>query len=174
MEQENSKQFTIIDALDINTVVYLVNENKENQMPKFTIQRLEYEEVIKGNVRQKTFFVDGPITENRDIVIISFQKNKVVVNNGVLEPNQIRIYRKSKDMKYTPVYKEVSVEHEDIEYTHDLKRSISIIDPVTGDELKPEIYLDEKTNKLKGKYNLNPLKSYFAFEIPSNYKSNSK
>ena len=163
MEQENSKQFTIIDALDINTVVYLVNENKENQMPKFTIQRLEYEEVIKGNVRQKTFFVDGPITEN-----------KVVVNNGVLEPNQIRIYRKSKDMKYTPVYKEVSVEHEDIEYTHDLKRSISIIDPVTGDELKPEIYLDEKTNKLKGKYNLNPLKSYFAFEIPSNYKSSSK
>lgn len=169
MEQENVKQFSITEGLDKNTVVYQVNENTE-QTPRFTIQRLEYEEEQKGNLKKKTFFVEGPIEKNRDIVIITFEPNKVVVNNAILESNQIKIFKDSKNMKYTPVYKEVSVEHEDVEYTHDLKRSISILDPITGDEIKPEIYLDAETNAPKGRYNLNPLKAYFAFEIPNNYK----
>lgn len=168
MSEDKGKQFSIIDNIDINTVVYLVNEN-ENGTPKFTIQKLDYEEEIKGKVKEKTFFVDEPVDDNQNIVVLSFEKDKVVMNNGKLEPDKIKIFKKSTDMKYTPVCEEVSVEYKDIEFTHDLKRSVSIIDPITGDELKPEIYLDEKTNTLKGKYNLNPFKQYFAFEIPDDY-----
>jgi len=170
MAEENGKQFSIVDALDINTVVYLVNEN-ENETPKFTIQKLDYEEEIKGKIKEKTFFVEGPIKDKQNIVVLSFEKDKVVMNNGTLEPDKIKISKKTTDFKYTPVCKEVSIEYKDIEFTHDLKRSVSIIDPITGDELKPEIYLDEESNTLKGKYNLNPFKQYFAFEIPNDYSN---
>lgn len=168
MAEENGKQFSIVDNIDVNTVVYLVNEN-ESGTPKFTIQKLNYEEEIKGKIKEKTFFVDGPIKDEQNIVLLSFEKDKVVMNNGTIEPNQIKVFKKSTDMKYTPICDEVSVEYKEIEFTHDLKRSVSIIDPITGDELKPEIYLDETSNTLKGKYNLNPFKQYFAFEIPDNY-----
>lgn len=166
-ENSNIKQFKIIDALDISTVVYLVNENIINKVPKFTIQRLDYDEKIKGNARHRTFFVEAPTKKNKDIVILSFERNKVVVNNGILEPEQIKIFKKSKNMKYTPVYKETDCEEKIFEYTSDFKRSVCIIDPVTGDEIKPEIFIDEKTNMPKGKYTLNPFKSYFLFEIPN-------
>ena len=44
-------------------------------------------------------------------------------------------------------------------------RPISIIDPETTEEIKPKVYLDKNTNELKGKCELKPYKSYFAFEI---------
>ena len=44
-------------------------------------------------------------------------------------------------------------------------RSISIIDPVTAEEVKPTLYFDNDTNEVKGKIMLEPQKPYFAFEI---------
>ena len=46
-----------------------------------------------------------------------------------------------------------------------MKRPISIIDPETGEEIKPILYFDEETNEVKGKCKLKPFKNYFAFEI---------
>ena len=40
-----------------------------------------------------------------------------------------------------------------------------IIDPETGEEIKPILYYDSTTNQVKGKCKLKPNKSYLAFEI---------
>ena len=62
-------------------------------------------------------------------------------------------------------YLKEEMEYKDFDYTPNLKRSISIIDPETAEEVKPTLYFDEKTNEVKGKCKLKPYKSYFAFEI---------
>ena len=57
------------------------------------------------------------------------------------------------------------IEYKDFQYTPNLKRPVTIIDPETTEEIKPVLYFDEKANDVKGKCKLKPYKSYFAFEI---------
>ena len=56
-------------------------------------------------------------------------------------------------------------EYKEFQYTPNLKRPISIIDPETTEEIKPVLYRDKETNEIKGKCKLKPYKSYFSFEI---------
>ena len=63
------------------------------------------------------------------------------------------------------MYSDKTTEFKDFTYTPNFKRSISIIDPETTEEIKPILYFDEDTNEVKGKCKLKPYKSYFAFEI---------
>lgn len=67
--------------------------------------------------------------------------------------------------KFNTIYSEQEQEYKDINYTPNLKRPISIIDPETAEEIKPTLYFDEYTNEVKGKCRLKPYKSYFVFEI---------
>ena len=50
-------------------------------------------------------------------------------------------------------------------------RPISVIDPVTTEEIKPTLFFDNETNEVKGKIELQPNKPYFAFEIRDDKKS---
>jgi len=51
-----------------------------------------------------------------------------------------------------------------------MKRPISIIDPVTTEEIKPVLYFDEETSEVRGKCKLKPYKKYFAFEVKDGKK----
>ena len=63
------------------------------------------------------------------------------------------------------LFRSKPTEYKEFNYTPNLKRAISIIDPETAEEIKPTLYFDEETNEVKGKCELKPYKSYFAFEI---------
>ena len=89
----------------------------------------------------------------------------MVINSGLLIGNQVKITKKPTLFKYETIYSEEETEYKDFEYTPNLKRPISIIDPETTEEITPVLYFDEKTNEVKGKCKLKPYKSYFAFEI---------
>ena len=99
------------------------------------------------------------------MVILSFGKDKVVVNMGLLYGDKVRITKRPIPVKFDTLYSEEETEYKDFPYTPNLKRPISIIDPETTEEVKPVLYFDEKTNEIKGKCKLKPYKSYFAFEI---------
>lgn len=163
------KHFSITDPQNVNTVIYQINktpkeELKENS-PKFTVERLEFTEELIGEKKKKTFYVNEPKPEGNELVILSFAKEKVVVNVGLLEENSVTISKKPIPMKFNNIYNEKETEYKDVEYTPNLKRPISIIDPETAEEVKPILYFDEKTNEVKGKCKLKPFKNYFAFEI---------
>ena len=66
---------------------------------------------------------------------------------------------------FNTIHTDENVAYKEFDYTPNLKRSISIIDPETTEEIKPTLYFDENTNEVKGKCKLKPFKSYFAFEI---------
>ena len=99
------------------------------------------------------------------MVILSFGKDRVVVNTAVMDGNKVSISKKPMPLKCDSIYSEKATEIKDFRYTPNLKRPICVIDPETTEEIKPVLYFDEKTNEVKGKCKLKPNKSYFAFEI---------
>lgn len=163
------KHFSITDPPEVNTVIYQVNKTPKEEMeehsPKFTVERLDFTEELIGEKKKKTFYVNEPKPEGNELVILSFAKEKVVVNVGLLEDNTVTISKKPIPMKFNNIYNEEETEYKNVEYTPNLKRPISIIDPETAEEVKPVLYFDEETNEVKGKCKLKPHKNYFAFEI---------
>ena len=162
------KHFSITDPQGVNTVINQVKKTEKElakTAPKYTVERLDYTEELIGEKKKKTFYVDEPKPEGNELVILSFAKEKVVVNVGLLEDNAVTISKKPIPMKFDNIYNEKEVEYKEVEYTPNLKRPISIIDPETTEEVKPVLYFDEETKEVKGKCKLKPFKNYFAFEI---------
>ena len=166
MESIQGKHFSITDPEGVNTVIYRINKTAKEYLkeyPKYTVERLVSSEEIKGNLKKKTFFIDEPDYEEQ-LLFLSFGKEKVVVNTGILDDDKIKISKKPVPLKFDTLYSENEV-YKEFQYTPNLKRPISIIDPETTEEVKPILYMDEETNEVKGKCKLKPYKSYFAFEI---------
>ena len=172
MEIVQGKNFSITDPQGVSTVIYKINETEKEYLkesPKYTIERLDYTEELRGDVKKKTFFVDEPKQEE-DLVILSFGKDRVVVNMGVLEDNKVTISKKPTAIKFDTLYSDKEFEFKEFKYTPNLKRPITIIDPETTEEVKPVLYFDKDTNEVKGKCKLKPYKSYFSFEIRDDKK----
>lgn len=168
METWQGKHFSITDPKDVSTVIYQINKTEKeflNDSPKYTVQRLDYTEELRGELKQKTFFVDNPSDDYDQLVILSFGKEKVVVNMALLEGTKITISKKPMPLKFDTIYSENESVYREFKYTPNLERPISIIDPETTEEVKPVVYLDEETNEIKGKCKLKANKPYFAFEI---------
>ena len=162
------KHFSITDPQGVNTVIYQVNKTEKELAktgPKYTIERLAFMEELYGEKKKKTFYVNEPDPEGSHLVILSFGQEKVVVNTGILEEERVKISKKPMPIKFQTIYSEKETEYKEVEYTPNLKRPISIIDPETTEEVKPVLYFDEETKEVKGKCKLKPYKNYFAFEI---------
>ena len=168
MDNIQGKHFSITDPKNVNTVIYQINKTEkefEANSPKFTIERLKTRKELVGENTRRTFYIDEPREEGNQLVILSFAKDKVVVNSGILDRDTVKISRKPFPVKFDTLYSEKETEYKDVRYTPNLQRPITIIDPETTEEVKPVLYLDKETNEVKGKCKLKPYKSYFAFEI---------
>ena len=169
MESFEGRHFSITDPQNVNTIVYKLDETEKEfakmNSPKFTIERLDYTEEYVGEKKRKTFYVDEPSPNGNSLIILSFGQDKVVVNVGLLDDDKVSIIKKPMPIKFQTLYNEEEFEYKEVEYTPNLKRPISIIDPETTEEVKPVLYFDEHTNEVKGKCKLKPFKNYFAFEI---------
>ena len=168
MESWKGKHFSITDPKGVKTVIYQVNKTEKEflkEYPKYTVERLDNTEEIRGDFNKKTFYVENPSRDGNRLVILSFGEDKVVINTGILINDEVKITKKPTPFKFTTLYSEDGNEYKEFNYTPNLKRPISIIDPETTEEVKPILYFDEKTNEVKGKCKLKPYKSYFAFEI---------
>ena len=168
MQMWQGKHFSITDPKDVKTVIYQINVTEKEFLkdsPKYTVERLDFTEELRGDLTRKTFYVDNPSDDEDQLLILSFGKDRVVVNTAVLSGDRILITKKPVPLKFDSLYSEEEMELKDFKYTPNLKRPICVIDPETTEEIKPRLYFDEKTNEVKGKCKLKPYKSYFAFEI---------
>lgn len=170
MDMLKGKHFSITDPKGVNTVIYQINKTEKEyikEYPKYTVERLDYTEEIRGETKRKTFYVDEPQANGNQLVILSFGNENVIINTGILIGEEVRISKKPTPFKFNAIYSNEEKEIKEINYTPNLKRDICVIDPETTEELKPRLYFDEKENKVKGKCKLKPNKSYFAFEVRS-------
>ncbi|MCI9063606.1 MAG: hypothetical protein HFJ17_03280 [Clostridia bacterium] len=168
METWQGKHFSITDPKGVNTVIYEVYETKKeylSEYPKYTVERLESSEELRGDLTKRTFYVEDPQEDGNQLVILSFAKDKVVVNTGLLLGDSVKITKTPMPFKFNTMYSEKETVYKEFQYTPNLKRAITIIDPETTEEIKPRLYFDEEANEVKGKCKLKPYKSYFSFEI---------
>ena len=143
MDEMQGKHFSITDPKGVNTVIYQINETEKEYLknsPPFTIERLAHTEELRGELNKKTFYVDRPQKEGNELVILSFAQDKVVINSGLLLENEVRISKKPAPFKFNAIYSEKEIEYKDFNYTPNLKRAITIIDPETTEEVKPVLY----------------------------------
>ena len=168
MDMLQGKHFSITDPKGVNTVIYQIYKTEKEFLkdyPKYTVERLDFIEEIRGEAKRKTFYVDDPQPKGNALIILSFGKERVVINSGMLIDDQVIISKKPTAFKFNTLYSEEEQEFKEFNYTPNMKRDICVIDPETTEELKPRLYFDEKENKVKGKCKLKPYKSYFAFEV---------
>ena len=168
METIHGKHFSITDPEGIRTVIYQVNETKKeylDEYPRYTVERLDYSEELVGNLTRKTFYVEEPQENGNQLVILSFGADRVVINTGLLLGNEVKITKRPEPFQFNTLYSEQEMVYKNFQYTPNLQRPITIIDPETTEEVKPMLYFDERTNEVRGKCKLKPYKSYFAFEI---------
>ena len=168
MDMLQGKHFSITDPKGVSTVIYQIYKTKKEflkEYPKYTVERLECSEEIRGESRRKTFYVDDPQPQGNQLAILSFAGDKVIINSGVLIDDEVRIGKSPSAFKFNTLYSEEEQEFKEFNYTPNMKRDICVIDPETTEEIKPRLYFDEKENKVKGKCKLKPNKSYFAFEV---------
>ena len=170
MKNVQGRHFSITDPKDVSTVIYEVVETDKKQLedintPKFTVERLVRRSEIRGENFKRTYYVDNPKTDGNSLVFLSFGKEKVVVNTGMLINDEVKITKKPMPIKFDAIKTEESSIYREFSYTPNLKRPITIIDTETVEEVKPILYFDQETNEVKGKCKMKPYKSYFAFEI---------
>ena len=58
MNNIQGKHFSITDPKGVNTVIYQVYKTKKEflkEYPKYTVERLEHSEEIRGDLNRKTF-----------------------------------------------------------------------------------------------------------------------
>ena len=127
MESLQGKHFSITDPKDVNTVIYQVNKtNKKEVMegaPKFTVERLEFAEELRDDASRKTFFVDNPKEEGNQLIMLSFGKNKVVINMGILHDDKVKISKKPMPVKFDTLYSEDKVMFKEFKYTPNLRKT---------------------------------------------------
>ena len=81
MDMLQGKHFSITDPKGVNTVIYQVNKTKKeflSEYPKYTVERLDFIEEIRGENRRKTFYVDEPQKDGNQLVILSFGITNIV------------------------------------------------------------------------------------------------
>jgi hypothetical protein len=138
MESIKGKHFNITDPQGVNTVIYRVNKTEKkylSEYPKYTVERLVSAEELQGNLKRKTFFIDEPNYEEQ-LIILSFAKEKVVVNIGVLEDSKIRISKKPVPVKFNTLYSEEN-EYKEFKYTPNLRKTNNYYRPRNSRRSKP-------------------------------------
>lgn len=69
----HGKHFSITDPEGVNTVIYQINKTPKEYLkeyPKYTVDRLDYTEELRGNMKRKTFYVDFPTHEDELLIFI--------------------------------------------------------------------------------------------------------
>ena len=97
MEYLQGKHFSVTDSKNVNTVIYEINKTEKAKMkklPKFTIERLDSIEELRNDKVRKTFFVDEPKKSGNQLLFLSFEKDKVTVNMGVLKNDEVKFSKK--------------------------------------------------------------------------------
>ena len=166
MEMEGIKSFPILDSRETSTLAFMVNEPEGNSRYR-TLQKLECTMQEMANGIKKTFFVNDFSNKQEiiDIVLVTLGDGKALLNLAVLKNNKLYVSKNSTKIKYTTLYSEKPSDYDDIKYTPNFKRPISIIDPEIADEVKPTLYYDEEANMVRARVKLLPKKSYIALQV---------
>lgn len=165
MELEGVRKFAVIDSNETSTLAFIVNAPEEGSKYR-TLQKLDSAvQQIESGIKRTYFINDFTNSGDIDIVLVTLGDGKARLNMAVLKDGRLLPSKNSGYIKYTTLYSEKESNYDDIKYTPNFKRPISIIDPAIADEVKPMLYYDEEANMVKARIKLSPKKSYIALQV---------
>jgi hypothetical protein len=165
---DKTKVFSVIDASGVNTMAFQINTTFEEGTPIFSLEKLKsFMELVDGGFKKTFFFNPEPESNERKIVVfLTIKPGEAVLNSGEFVNGNITVGKKPGHIKYSSLkLTGDESEYKEFEYLPNFKRNISIIDPILGDEVRPVVFLDADSNKMKAKIKLLPHKSSIALEI---------
>lgn len=161
-------KFEVIDMPGMNTIAFLV-EKDENEYEKgnalLSLQKIECIDTQEEGKIKKTFNVIRTDDEGQLIVLLTLTNSKAILSTGELTQDGFRATESNVPLSYGSIYNQDGVEYKEVEYTPSMKRHFSIIDTQTGEEVKPVLYTDSITGKIKGKCKILPQKPYIVLEL---------
>lgn len=161
-------KFEIIDMPGMNTIAFLVEKNEQeykNGNAYFSLQKLECIDTQENGRIKKVFNVIKTDDQNQLIVLLTLTNSKVILSTGELSSEGFRATETNIPLNYGTIYNQEGVEYKEVEYTPSMKRHFSIIDTQTGEEVKPILFKDEVSGKVKGRCKLLPNKPYIVLEL---------
>lgn len=161
-------KFEVIDMPGMVTIAFVVEKNEEEYEKGRSILSLQKIECIDTQVEgkiKKTFSVIKTDEEPQLIVLLTLTNSKAILSTGELSDKGFKTTESNVPLSYGSIYNQSGVEYKEVEYTPDMKRHFSIIDTETGEEVKPVLYNDEITGKVKGKCKILPHRPYIVLEL---------
>ncbi|MCX8075200.1 MAG: hypothetical protein N2749_06430 [Clostridia bacterium] len=161
-------KFEIIDMPGMNTLAFVVEENLEEYKrgnAYLSLQKIECDEVEESGKLKKVFNVIATEEDKQYIVLLTLTKSKAILSTGELTKNGFTAVERNIPLSYGTIYNQEGVEYKEISYTPDFKRHFSIIDTQSGEEIKPRLYVDDKTNAIKGRCKILPNRPYIVLEL---------
>lgn len=161
-------KFEVIDMPGMNTVAFLVEKNEaeyERGNALLSLQKIDCIDTQEEGKIKKTFNVIKTEDEEQLIVLLTLTNSKAILSTGELTDEGFRATESNVPLTYGSIYNHDGVEYKEVEYTPNMKRHFSIIDTQTGEEVKPVLYTDKVTGKIKGKCKILPQKPYIVLEL---------
>lgn len=169
MEFLKSNKFEIMDMPGMNTIAFVVNKDEEtlnNNKSLLSLQKVEPVAVDVNGQSKKLFNVVNENGEDKNLmVLLTLTSSKAILSTGELTPSGFNIKESNIPLRYGSILNQEGVEYKEVEYTPNLKRNFAIIDTESGNEVKPTLYMDEKTGTVKGRCKIMPNKPYVILEL---------
>ena len=161
-------KFEVIDMPGMTTLAFVVEKNEEEYKKGnalLSLQKIEcIDTQIDGKIK-KTFSVVKTDDNPQLIVLLTLTNSKAILSTGELTSEGFKITEANVPLSYGSIYNQTGVEYKEVEYTPDMKRHFSIIDTQTGEEVRPVLYTDEITGKIKGRCKILPNRPYIVLEL---------
>lgn len=161
-------KFEIIDMPGMTTLAFVVEKSEElygDGKPLLSLQKIESIDSTDNGRIKKSFNVLKTNDDPQLVVLLTLTNNKAVLSTGELTSKGFKATETNVPLSYGSIYNNEGVEYKEVEYTPSMKRHFSIIDTQTGEEIKPVLYNDEITGKVKGKCKLLPHRPYIVLEL---------
>ena len=161
-------KFEIIDMPGMTTIAFVVEKSEEmyaDGKPLLSLQKIESIDTTDNGRVKKSFNVIKTSDEPQLIVLLTLTNSKAVLSTGELTDKGFKTTERNVPLSYGSIYNNEGVEYKEVEYTPNMRRHFSIIDTQSGEEIKPVLYNDEITGKVKGKCKLLPHRPYIVLEL---------
>lgn len=162
-------KFEVVDMPGMSTIAFLVEKNEEEYKRGNALLSLQKIECIdtneNGRIRKEFNLIRPNNDEKQLIVLLTLTNSKAILSTGELNSEGFRAIETNVPLSYGSLYNQEGVEYKEVEYTQNMKRTFSIIDTQTGEEVKPVLYTDPVTGKVKGKCKILPHKPYIVLEL---------
>lgn len=161
-------KFEVIDMPGMTTLAFVVEKNentyRDNQ-PMLSLQKIEPIDSTDNGRIKKSFNVLKTDEDPQLIVLLTLTNSKAILSTGELSTSGFKATESNVPLSYGSIYNNEGVEYKEVEYTPNMKRHFSIIDTQTGEEIRPVLYNDEASGKVKGKCKLLPHRPYIVLEL---------